>query len=424
MPVPSILIWLGRVFGASASSTAGPTAILGGLIAQRKGNQSWDSIDPFYIDNYRYTPRTTRGTRRLPNRTWGSFHGKTRLRLIRHTNYIGCATVTMHVDTANGRNFMRSTVLLGWSETITETGTPQFRENPDGSKILHLPDGTDFHDLGDGSGYVVHPSGDVYAWSPEGQVVYIRPDGSSVTTSPEGTSTLWVPPDLDGIALDESGNAFTDYNVQSGDSLSQIAEQFNTTVEKFLAANPHIENPNVIVEGDTLRIPTELPPGRTYEIDANGELEPDTYVVEKGDTLSDVAVAHGVSVQDVIDINPQIQDPNLIRPGDEVRIPVPDDVVQRFEAQKKSIENFWDGKAGTLPQIVSDLLALYEGSAIPYLDATAALSTSGEALPLDQGLLPDFSGAESLTSPIIVDLDGDGVETTSRETGPYFDHDA
>ena len=34
-----------------------------------------------------------------------------------------------------------------------------------------------------------------------------------------------------------------------------------------------------------------------------------------------------------------------------------------------------------------------------------------------------FSTAESTTSPLVVDLDGDGVETTTEENGVYFDHD-
>lgn len=35
----------------------------------------------------------------------------------------------------------------------------------------------------------------------------------------------------------------------------------------------------------------------------------------------------------------------------------------------------------------------------------------------------NMSTAESTTSPLVVDLDGDGVETTTEEDGVYFDHD-
>ncbi|NWG75649.1 MAG: hypothetical protein HXY24_13780, partial [Rubrivivax sp.] len=49
----------------------------------------------------------------------------------------------------------------------------------------------------------------------------------------------------------------------------------------------------------------------------------------------------------------------------------------------------------------------------------AALSVSGRSHGLDQGLLwHNRSG----TDPLILDLDGDGVETTHLKDGAYFDH--
>ena len=48
--------------------------------------------------------------------------------------------------------------------------------------------------------------------------------------------------------------------------------------------------------------------------------------VKAGDTLTAIAKDNGVPVQDVIDANPQIKNPNMIRPGDVVSVPDP-----RFE---------------------------------------------------------------------------------------------
>ena len=48
------------------------------------------------------------------------------------------------------------------------------------------------------------------------------------------------------------------YTVRPGDTLSQIAERFGTTVEAMAQANC-IEDPNLIFAGQTLRIPTGLP---------------------------------------------------------------------------------------------------------------------------------------------------------------------
>lgn len=53
--------------------------------------------------------------------------------------------------------------------------------------------------------------------------------------------------------------------------------------------------------------------------EASGEREP--YIVRKGDTLWGIAKKYGVSLTELISANPQIRNPNLIYPGDEVRLP-------------------------------------------------------------------------------------------------------
>ena len=44
------------------------------------------------------------------------------------------------------------------------------------------------------------------------------------------------------------------YTVQKGDSLSAIANRYNTSVVKLIMLNPHITNPHLIYPGDVLRI--------------------------------------------------------------------------------------------------------------------------------------------------------------------------
>jgi LysM repeat protein len=43
--------------------------------------------------------------------------------------------------------------------------------------------------------------------------------------------------------------------VESGDTLTQIAERFSTTVQRLFSANPEIEHPDIILAGQSLRIP-------------------------------------------------------------------------------------------------------------------------------------------------------------------------
>ena len=45
------------------------------------------------------------------------------------------------------------------------------------------------------------------------------------------------------------------------------------------------------------------------------------YTVRKGDTLWGIAGRYGVALTELITANPQIKNPNLIYPGDEVNIP-------------------------------------------------------------------------------------------------------
>ncbi len=45
------------------------------------------------------------------------------------------------------------------------------------------------------------------------------------------------------------------YQIQSGDTLSQIAQQYGVSVEEMMANNPHITDPNMIIAGQMLNVP-------------------------------------------------------------------------------------------------------------------------------------------------------------------------
>jgi LysM repeat protein len=47
------------------------------------------------------------------------------------------------------------------------------------------------------------------------------------------------------------------------------------------------------------------------------------YTVKSGDSLSGIAAAYGVTVEDILAANPSITDPNRIAPGDKIVIPQP-----------------------------------------------------------------------------------------------------
>jgi len=96
------------------------------------------------------------------------------------------------------------------------------------------------------------------------------------------------------------------YVVAPGDTLSDIAGRSGVTLGALEAANPQITNPDLIVPGQVIRIPTNAV----------------VYTIQPGDTLSGVAGQFfGVTLGALEAANPQITNPDLIVPGQVIRIP-------------------------------------------------------------------------------------------------------
>jgi LysM repeat protein len=52
---------------------------------------------------------------------------------------------------------------------------------------------------------------------------------------------------------------------------------------------------------------------------------PELYTIKKNDTLSKIAAAHGITVEELLAANPSIKDPNKIGLGQQIIIPSPSD---------------------------------------------------------------------------------------------------
>lgn len=96
------------------------------------------------------------------------------------------------------------------------------------------------------------------------------------------------------------------YTVQSGDTLSDIAEEQGVTVSSLASANG-IDNPDHIFSGQTLSIPGT----------GGGSA---SYVVQPGDNIPAIAAQFGISPRALIDAN-GLANPDLIYPGQELVIP-------------------------------------------------------------------------------------------------------
>jgi LysM repeat protein len=95
------------------------------------------------------------------------------------------------------------------------------------------------------------------------------------------------------------------YVVQWGDTLGKIAASRGASVSDILAVNPQITNASLIYAGQVVNLPAAVP---TY------------YTVKYGDTLRIIASIYGTSVYSLQLLNPTIYDPNLIYPGQVLRV--------------------------------------------------------------------------------------------------------
>lgn len=103
--------------------------------------------------------------------------------------------------------------------------------------------------------------------------------------------------------------------VAPGETMSSIARRFGLGLQQLIAANPQVIDPNVLLAGQRICVPapTPTPPPPTCPV---------LYIVVAGDTMAAIARRFGVSLQALINANPQIADPNVIQPGQRVCIPI------------------------------------------------------------------------------------------------------
>ena len=98
--------------------------------------------------------------------------------------------------------------------------------------------------------------------------------------------------------------------VKKGDTLTKIANKYNTTYQKLASYN-NLKDPNKIYIGQIIKIPGTLT-----------NINPVTYVVKKGDTLSSIANKYGTDWQSLYQKNKDVigNNPNLIKPGQILKI--------------------------------------------------------------------------------------------------------
>lgn len=102
------------------------------------------------------------------------------------------------------------------------------------------------------------------------------------------------------------------YTVQSGDTLSGIAEKYNTTYQVLASING-ISNPNLIYPGQKIVLPSGSSSSKGNASSSS------YYTVKSGDTLSAIAQRFDTTTSTLVKLN-NISNPNLIYPGQVIKI--------------------------------------------------------------------------------------------------------
>jgi LysM repeat protein len=103
------------------------------------------------------------------------------------------------------------------------------------------------------------------------------------------------------------------YTIRSGDTLSDIADRYDTTVTRLVKVNRLPGNGNLIYAGETLKVPGA---GSSSSAGTSGR----GHLVVRGDTLSGIAARYGVSQQALASANGIGRD-NVVMLGATLRIP-------------------------------------------------------------------------------------------------------
>jgi N-acetylmuramoyl-L-alanine amidase len=103
------------------------------------------------------------------------------------------------------------------------------------------------------------------------------------------------------------------YTIKQGDTLSDIAARYHTTVAKLVQVNRLPGNGNLIIAGRALKVP-----GTSRS--SGGSTSRTRHTVVRGDTLSEIALHYGVSARTIARAN-HLPSSNLVRLGQSLYIP-------------------------------------------------------------------------------------------------------
>lgn len=166
-----------------------------------------------------------------------------------------------------------------------------------------------------------------------------------------------------GTSTSTGGTSY--YTVKSGDTLSGIANNYQTTVNTLARLN-NLSNPNLIYVGQRLLVQQAATPSQPQTTTpSTSTTTAATYTVKAGDTLGQIAANHQTSVNQLVQLN-KLANPNLIYVGQVLTIKQATSASQSTTATpaKPASSATYTVKAGdTLSQIAASYGTSYQNLA-------------------------------------------------------------
>lgn len=164
------------------------------------------------------------------------------------------------------------------------------------------------------------------------------PSATPIPTTPPAPTNTPLPPTATPVLPDEFDGSVL-YTVQRGDTISEIAARFGSTITAIAEVNG-LSDPGLIYIGQTLIIPvrgyqrpptftpapiwpTAAPPNYPTAVPYPTAAPPTTvgsYTVQRGDTLSGIAARYNTTTATLAQMN-NIVNPNLIYAGQVLQVP-------------------------------------------------------------------------------------------------------
>lgn len=108
------------------------------------------------------------------------------------------------------------------------------------------------------------------------------------------------------------------YTVKSAETLSEIADRFNTTTARLIQIN-RISDPDLVMSGTRLQVPVTAQRSAPAASSAAVNRNASEHVVQSGENLSLIAERYGTSVSRLVALN-QLEDPELVTAGTRLKL--------------------------------------------------------------------------------------------------------